>query len=126
MRREMTVVEALVWDAIRGRRVDGLKFRRQAPIGPYIADFYCPAIRLVVEIDGAHHDLQVEADAARTRYLESKGCRVIRIRSDNDRLLVEDVVEAILAACRVGRPHPAFPTVSLEHPPHRVGRAGWG
>jgi very-short-patch-repair endonuclease len=92
----MTAVESLVWDALRGRKVGGLKFRRQAPIGPYIADFYCPAIRLVVEIDGPHHDLQVEEDAARTRLLESRACRVIRFRADDERLLLEHVEKAIL------------------------------
>ena len=109
LRREMTALESLVWDALRGRKLDGLKFRRQAPIGPYIADFYCPATRLVVEIDGPHHDLQVQEDAARTRYLESRGCRVVRFRADDDRLRLENVMEEIRRECRDVRPHPALP-----------------
>ena len=106
----MTILESLVWSALRGRKLDGYKFKRQAPIGPYIADFYCPAARLVVEIDGPNHDKRVAADEARTRHLEARGCRVIRFRADDAGLLLEDVLEAILRECRGERPHPALPT----------------
>ena len=56
LRREMTNAEAMLWQALRGSRVDGLKFRRQVPVGPYIADFLCFPRRLIVELDGPPHD----------------------------------------------------------------------
>jgi len=63
LRREMTALETIVWFELKGKKLDGYKFRRQAPIGPYIADFYCPAARLVVEIDGpVHNDRQAVMD----------------------------------------------------------------
>ena len=102
----MTNLESIVWSALRGKKLDGYKFRRQAPIGPFIADFYCPAARLVVEIDGPIHDVRVAADGARTRYLEAKGCRVVRFRADDARLQLEDVLEAILRECRARQAHP--------------------
>jgi adenine-specific DNA-methyltransferase len=96
----MTALESLVWFELRGRKLAGFKFRRQAPIGPYIADFYAPAARLVVEIDGPVHDQRLAADEDRTRYLEAKGCQVIRFRADDAALRMDYVLEAILEACR--------------------------
>jgi very-short-patch-repair endonuclease len=70
--------EREVWELLRAHRMDGLKFRRQHPIGPYFADFACVARKLVVEIDCEHHALQREADSRRTDFLEQAGWRVIR------------------------------------------------
>ena len=58
--------------------MDGVKFRRQHPIGPYFADFACPSKKLVIEIDGDHHAFQIEADALRTSVMEQLGWRVVR------------------------------------------------
>jgi very-short-patch-repair endonuclease len=76
----MTRAEALLWTFIRRRAHGGVKFRRQ-PIGPYIADFACAGAMLVVEVDGETHQTpeQLAYDAQRTRYLESKGWRVLRV-----------------------------------------------
>jgi len=82
LRANQTESEARLWGELRGRKLQGWKWRRQAPIGPFIADFFCPAARLVVEIDGGHHLDQVEYDARRTRFLEQRGLRVIRFESD--------------------------------------------
>ena len=87
---------------MRGRKLGGYKFRRQAPIGPYIADFYAPEARLVVEVDGPIHDQQEAADNERTRYLEARGIRVVRIRADDELLIREAILDAILMACRDG------------------------
>ena len=78
-----------------------LQFRRQAPIGPYIADFFCPAARLVVEIDGATHTDSV-ADAARDRWMHAQGLVVLRFRGDEVAGNLEGVLERIreLAAAR--------------------------
>jgi very-short-patch-repair endonuclease len=74
-RRDMSAGEAKLWKWLRGRAFDGLKFRRQVPIGPYVADFYCEAHRLVVEVDGGQHQLdeQVARDAKRDAYLVANG-----------------------------------------------------
>ena len=80
LRKDMTYTEVRLWLKLKGRQLDGWKFRRQTPIGQYIVDFYCPAARLVVELDGASHDFEDQADDddRRQAWLESKGYRVLR------------------------------------------------
>lgn len=93
LRREMTDAERKLWSRLRAGQLDGLKFRRQHPIPPYIVDFYCDAAKLVIELDGSQHKESV--DRARTDYLERQGLSVIRFW-DNDVLLnIESVVDAI-------------------------------
>jgi len=90
----MNDTERRVWYRLRGRRLAGFKFRRQLPIGPYFADFVCLSARLVVEIDGGEFH-ESESDRRKTRYLESKGFRVMRFpASDTDQGL-DDVIESI-------------------------------
>ena len=104
LRREATDAERRLWP-LRSSQLDGVKFRRQHPIPPYIVDFYCDAARLVVELDGSQHT--EEADRARTRFLETKGLTVLRFW-DNDVLLqTEAIIEAIWSA--IG-PRPLTPT----------------
>ena len=81
MRREPTLAEKLFWKALRKVEIPGSHFRRQAPFGPYIVDFVCHHHRLIVEVDGAVHDLEHVAarDADRQVWLEARGCRVIRV-----------------------------------------------
>ena len=74
----MTEAEKLLWQKLRLRQTEGYRFRRQAPIGRFIADFVCHAARLIVEIDGGQHDLSSEQETSRTRFLESEGYRVLR------------------------------------------------
>ena len=85
LRREMTNSEKRVWEALRRDQCDGLRFRRQEVLDKYIADFYCPALKLVVEIDGKSHD-SPEAeryDKDRTESLfEARGLRVIRLPNE--------------------------------------------
>ena len=95
MRREPTRGEAALWRALRTRQIDGLKFRRQVPIGPFIADFFCPAARLVVEIDGATHTDSV-AGAARDHWMHAQGLVVLRFRGDD----VADNPGGVLARIR--------------------------
>ena len=78
LRRDGSRAEQVCWDLLRDRRIDGAKFRRQHPIGPFFADFACVSRKLVVEIDGDHHGDKVEADARRTAYMERLGWRVVR------------------------------------------------
>jgi very-short-patch-repair endonuclease len=77
-RRDGSRAEKICWNLIRDRRIDGAKFRRQHPIGPYFADFACVSRRLVIEIDGEHHAYQAEADAHRTAAMEQLGWQVVR------------------------------------------------
>jgi len=72
----MTDAERALWKAIKGRQLEGLKFRRQHPAGPYILDFFCEQLLLAIEVDGGQHS--EETDAVRTAWLESEGIRVLR------------------------------------------------
>lgn len=91
-----TDAERELWYHLRAGRLNGLKFRRQHPIPPYIVDFCCEAAKLVVELDGSQHD--EITDQARTRFLEAQGLKVLRFW-DNDVLQqTEAVLEAILGA----------------------------
>jgi very-short-patch-repair endonuclease len=82
-RKEPTKSEAILWQALRGKKLDGIKFRRQQPISPFVVDFYNTVYRLVVEIDGDIHDLQKEADAARQQVLEELGLIILRVKSES-------------------------------------------
>lgn len=76
LRQEATDVERHLWSALRNRQLGGYEFRRQATIGPFIADFLCIEAMLIVELDGSQHS--EVADAGRTRFLEERGYRVLR------------------------------------------------
>lgn len=76
----MTEGERKLWLLLRRKQLSGFRFRTQATIGPYIADFFCPKARLIVELDGEPHsdETRMRRDAQRTQWLEAHGCRVIR------------------------------------------------
>jgi very-short-patch-repair endonuclease len=78
LRREMTEAEKRLWLLLRSRQTKGYRFRRQVPIGHFIADFVCHEARLIVEIDGGQHDPLSKSEASRTRFLEGEGYRVLR------------------------------------------------
>ncbi len=80
LRAEMSISEQVLWKRIRDKKL-AYKFRRQHPIGKYVLDFYCPTLKLCVEIDGEQHQFRVEADNARDSFLMSKGIVTIRIPS---------------------------------------------
>jgi very-short-patch-repair endonuclease len=80
-RKEPTPSEALLWRAVRGKKLAGIKFRRQQPIGPFVVDFYAPACRLIVEVDGPIHASQRAADEERQEILEMLGFHIIRFRA---------------------------------------------
>jgi len=81
LRAEQTELERSVWARLRHHRHDGHHWRRQHPIGPYFADFYCARAGLVLEIDGASHRDSYEHDQARDAYMASLGLRVLRVDS---------------------------------------------
>ena len=100
LRRQLTPAETLLWAQLRGRRFQSCKFVRQAPIGPYVADFLCRSARLIVEVDGATHatDAEVAHDARRAVFLSAEGYRVLRVNNDEVYSRLDDVLETILAA----------------------------
>lgn len=95
-RKQPTKSENILWQALRGKKLDGIKFRRQQPIGNFIVDFYNSVYRLVVEVDGSIHDEQVELDHARQEVLEQLGLNVLRVKAED----VEKNLPSVLAAIR--------------------------
>jgi very-short-patch-repair endonuclease len=106
-RKESTPSEEILWQALRGKKLQGKKFRRQQPIGSFIVDFFCPSAKLIVEVDGGIHESQRELDKARQELLESLGLQFIRFPSslvEND---LPKALEAIRAALNTLTPHPS-------------------
>lgn len=78
LRKNQTEAESILWQKIRGRKLNNLKFHRQYSAGPYILDFFCPEIRLAIELDGDQHKDAVEYDKERESFLRDKNIRTIR------------------------------------------------
>ncbi len=95
MRLDMTPEEETLWSRLRRRQVDGLRFRRQRPVGRYIADFYCPDLRLMIEIDGTVHHGREAFDGNRDDYLTGRGYKVIRLRNEDITHRLNEVIETI-------------------------------
>ncbi|MDF1597397.1 MAG: endonuclease domain-containing protein [Acidimicrobiia bacterium] len=93
LRDDLTVSEKTLWAALRRRQL-GHRFRRQEPIGPFIVDFVCLLRRLVVEVDGPHHDWD-ERDGPRDEYLRVRGFRVLRFTNREVTTELDDVLGAI-------------------------------
>ena len=100
-----TDAERRLWQALSARKVAGVRFNRQMPVGPYVCDFVSRSAMLVVEVDGGQHGWQVQADADRTRYLEANGFRVLRFWN-NDVLNGLDGVVAEIERVLAGLPSP--------------------
>jgi very-short-patch-repair endonuclease len=111
LRREMTDAERKLWSVLRDRRLEGAKFRRQQPIGPFVADFVCQEQRLIIEADGGQHAESV-SDNRRTLFLESKGYRLLRFWNNDIMSNLDGVAQVIAAALLT--PHPA--QAALESP----------
>jgi very-short-patch-repair endonuclease len=98
LRANLTDAEKRLWARLRRKQILGVQFYRQKPIGNYIADFYAPAARLVVEVDGSQHfePRQTEHDTRRTAYLKALGLRVLRYTDRQVLLELDSVTEEIL------------------------------
>jgi very-short-patch-repair endonuclease len=85
LKQNLTVAEFMLWEALRGRRLNGFKFRRQHPINKFIADFYCHEPKLIIELDGGIHELKEnkEYDIERSEELERLGIKVIRFKNED-------------------------------------------
>ncbi|OIP97997.1 hypothetical protein AUK40_02140 [Candidatus Wirthbacteria bacterium CG2_30_54_11] len=102
LRHDMTEAELLVWKYLKNRQLAGLKFRRQVGVGRFILDFYCPEKQLAVELDGGHHGSEnaLVYDAMRTKYLESRGIKVLRFWNSEVMGNVDGVLERIVEIVR--------------------------
>lgn len=98
LRKAPTRAEEVLWSLVRDRAVEGLRFRRQVPIGQYVVDFACLSARLVVEADGGIHDLRTFDDARRDRWLKGEGFMVLRVRNADILSRPTDVLAAIRTA----------------------------
>jgi very-short-patch-repair endonuclease len=102
LRKELTPAEDMLWQELRNRKLNGLKFRRQHPINNYVADFYCCEKRFIVEVDGGiHHEKeQRDYDEARTKDLGSMGIEVLRFTNNEVENEMPDVLKRILDFAR--------------------------
>lgn len=95
LRKNMTEAESVLWNALRARRCNGLKFRRQVPIAWYVVDFLCMGKSLVIEVDGGIHGDQQEYDAEREEDLRKKGYNILRVTNEQVLNSLPDVLTAI-------------------------------
>ena len=106
LRRRTTDAEQCLWRQLRGRRLAGLKFKRQQPIGPYIVDFVCFTAGVVVEVDGGQH-LDSESDAARDAWLQKRGYRILRFWNNEVLTNTTGVLERIAEVLCAPSPRPS-------------------
>ena len=111
LRHNPTDVERKLWYRLRRDQLNGLNFRRQHPLGPYVLDFYCPAIGLAIELDGGQHtfDRQRHHDERRTRWLEANGIRLIRFWNNDVTGNLSGVLEEIARTASELTPSPTLP-----------------
>jgi very-short-patch-repair endonuclease len=97
LRQRSTKIEARLWSALRGGQLDGLKFRRQHPAGNFILDFYCPQLRLAIELDGGQHneDAQRVRDQRRGEWLRACGVTELRFWNNEVTQNLPGVLEKI-------------------------------
>jgi very-short-patch-repair endonuclease len=115
LRQDATKAERKLWYVLQRGQLDGLSFRRQHPIGRYIVDFYCPAIRLAVEVDGGQHNERRNQilDRRRSQWLATKGIAVVRFWNNDVLNNVEGVWEEIARTAATLKLRPATPTLTL-------------
>ena len=97
LRKHPTDAEAHLWNHLRARRLDGYKFRRQRPFGPYVLDFVCLEARVAIELDGSQHAEQMSSDEHRDAFIRSYGLRVLRFWNNDVLRNPSGVLEVILA-----------------------------
>ena len=97
LRNNATAPEAILWRMLKGKQIEGLKFRRQFGLGSYVLDFYCPEIRLCIELDGGVHKTyeQAQYDEIRSRFLNESNIKVLRFENDVVYRSANAIVEAI-------------------------------
>ncbi|WP_334177484.1 endonuclease domain-containing protein [Pseudoxanthomonas sp.] len=108
LRRDMTLAERKLWHVLKDRQLDGFRFRRQHPVGPYIADFACLEAHLIVEVDGGQH-MDAASDRTRDAFLQGEGFHVLRFWNNEVLANLEGVQALILRRLSDTRPHPSPP-----------------
>ncbi|ULJ64994.1 endonuclease domain-containing protein [Wielerella bovis] len=106
LKQNMTLAEQRLWYHLRGKRLNGIKFRRQQTIGSYIADFVSMEYKLIIELDGGQHAEQIAYDNARTEFLNNQGYRVVRFWNNEVLQNTKAVLEQILKYCGSDCPPP--------------------
>ncbi len=98
LRKNMTKSEIALWSKLKNKQLQSLKFRRQHSVGPYIMDFYCPKLRLAIEIDGGQHNTKagLSYDQKRSNYLNSLNIKVIRYWNNDVYINIEGVIADII------------------------------
>jgi very-short-patch-repair endonuclease len=111
LRANTTLHERTLWRALKELPIEGTHFRRQAPIGPYVVDFFCPAAHLIIELDGGHHndDETAGRDRERQRWLEKEGYRVVRFWNSEITTDLTAVLERIYVELHGSRGAEAMP-----------------
>ena len=99
LRKRSTDAEILLWRHLRSKRLEGLKFRRQQPIGNYIVDFVCFEKRIVIEVDGGQHVIEKYKDNKRDKWLEGQGFKVLRFWNIEVLMNIQGVFEVIRENC---------------------------
>ena len=112
LRQRSTDAEQALWKRLRNRQLAGYKFRRQVPLGKYIVDFVCFERKVVIEVDGGHHQEQISSDTVRTTWLESQGFQVLRFWNHEILTNMEAVQEALLGALQGDLPDSPSPRPS--------------
>ncbi len=97
MRDNMTLSEELLWERLRNRKLNGLKFRRQHAVGRFVLDFYCAELKLCIEVDGGIHKLSPERDTERSQVLAQHGIQVLRITNSDVNHHLDSVLQKITA-----------------------------
>lgn len=104
LRQNLTPAEAVLWQALRERQVSGLKFRCQHPVGQFILDFYCPSLKLVIEVDGDSHAQKAGYDQARSGQLQDHGYRILRFSNAQVLHDLQAVISCIQAVAKTEFP----------------------
>lgn len=122
LRRDLSLPELLLWQRLRNAEV---RFRRQHPIGPYVLDFYCPAAKLAIEVDGVSHDMgdRPQRDEARTGWLNELGIEVLRLAAGDVLHDPDAVADAVRKLC-LTRAQPLHHSPSASGPPPHGSAAG--
>ena len=120
LRKNPTDAERKLWMLLRHKQLDGIRFRRQQPVGPYVADFFCASAKVIVELDCDQHgeDKNVERDKARSAWLDRNGYHVLRFANDDVFKTPSNVIEAICRALTI----PPTRTAPAVRPPPQGGR----
>jgi len=116
LRSRMTSAERKLWSHLRAHRFHGLLWRRQEPFGRFIVDFYCPVVRVFIELDGDAHGFTTKADTLRQAWLEDQGVTVIRFPNWLVLTDIHSVLEGIFRKCEGHLPAEKQSNVDLDEP----------